>query len=372
MRLMIIGIIVIAVVVGGVLAYVYLLPKPSTTTLTGTINGAGSSLVFPLMSSWTFAYDQEHAGVQVNYASIGSTSGITQLTQLLLTFGATDAPLNTKQYAALPGTIVTIPESISAVVPGYNVPGITKNLNFTGDVLARIFLGNITTWNDAKLVNINPGVTLPSQPIFVVHRSDGSGTMFAFTNFLSDSNAQWRNTPGLGTNTTINWPVGKGCKGNEGVAGCIENNQYSLGPIEIAFALANPTLIQVGAVQNHAGTFVVANQTTVGATVQAGAQSGLPAGNATWTHVSIINNVFNMTVTNAYPITTFTYVVAYQQQTNQNAGQILTNFLWWIVNTGQQAGVNLGYIPLPASVVTSDDATIKSMTYNGAQIYTGS
>ncbi len=329
--------------------------------------------MFPLTYYWTFAYHQVQPGVQVNYNSVGSGAGITQITQLLVNFGATDAPLTSKQYAALPGTVVTIPESISAVVPGYNIPGISNGLRFTGDVLARIFLGNITTWNDAALVNLNPGIVLPSQPILVVHRSDGSGTMFAFTNFLSDSNAQWRNTPGLGTNTTITWPVGKGCKGNEGVAGCIENNQYSIGPIESAFAIANPTLIQVGAVQNAAGNFITANQTTISATVQAGAQTGLPVGNATWTHVSIINNVFNDTsATNAYPITTFTYIVAYQQQTNQVAGQILTNFLWWAVNSGQQAGVNLGYIPLPASVVTLDNTTIKSMTYNGAQIYTGS
>lgn len=373
-RLIIIGVIAIAVVVVGVLGYVYLLPKGTpTTTLNGSITGAGSTLVFPIMSSWTFAYHQVQPGVQVNYNSIGSSGGIAQITALTVNFGATDAPLKASQYQALPGTVVTIPESISAVVPGYNVPGISNGLKFTGDVLARIFLGNITTWNDAALVNLNPGVTLPNQAINVIHRSDGSGTMFAFTNYLSDSNAQWRNDPKLGTSTLPTWPVGTGCKGNEGVAGCIITTQYSLGPIEIAYAIQNPTLISVGSVRNAAGNFMNANQTTVSATVQAGAASGLPAGNGTWTGISIINNIYNNTAAvNAYPITTFTYIVAYQQQTNLVAGQILTNFLWWVVNSGQQAGVSLGYVPLPANVVTLDDATIKSMTYNGAQLYTGS
>jgi phosphate transport system substrate-binding protein len=379
-RLIIIGIIAIVVIVGGVLAYVYLLPKGSSTnTLSGTITGAGSTLVFPIMSSWTFAYHQVQPGVQVNYNSIGSGAGVKQITSLTVNFGATDFPLTSPQYSALPGTVVTIPESISAVVPAYNipasgsVPAIGNGLKFTGDVLARIFLGNITNWSDSSIANLNPGVALPNQAINVVHRSDSSGTMFAFTNYLSDSNAQWRNTPGLGTAALPTWPVGAGCKGNEGVAGCLETTPFSIAPLEISYALENPSLISVGSVQNAAGNFMTANDTTVAATVQAGAASGLPAGNATWTKVSIINNIYNDTAaTNAYPITTFTYIVAYQQQTNQVAGQILTNFLWWVVNSGQQAGVSIGYIPLPANVVTLDDATIKSMTYNGAQIYTGS
>jgi phosphate transport system substrate-binding protein len=371
MWIMIAAIVVIIVVVGSVLAYVYLLKPAPSTALSGTITGAGSTLVFPLMSSWTFAYHQVESGVQVNYNSIGSGAGIQQITAETVEFGATDAPLSSAQYAGLPATVVTIPESISAVVPAYNIPGIGNGLKFTGDVLARMFLGTIVYWNDSAIANLNPGVTLPYQAIQIIHRSDGSGTMYAFTNYLTDSNAQWKSQ--VGYSTTPNWPTGKGCKGNEGVAGCIENTQYSIGPLEIAYALENPSLIQVGSVQNAAGNYITANDTTVSATVQAGAASGLPAGNGIWTSVSIINSIYNDTsATNAYPITTFTYIVAYQVQTNQVAGEILTNFLWWVVNSGQQAGASIGYIPLPANVVSIDNTSIKSITYNGSPIYTGS
>lgn len=340
-------------------------------TLSGTLNGAGSTLVFPLMSTWTFAFSQVYPNVQVNYQSIGSGGGIAQITAGTVNFGATDAPLTSKQYAALPATVVTIPESISAVVPAYNLPGIKNGLKFTGDVLAKIFLASITSWNDPAIAALNPSVNLPDHTITVVHRSDGSGTMFAFTNYLTDSNKQWAQQ--VGTTITPNWPTGLGCKGNEGVAGCIENTQYSIGPLEISYAIENPSLISYGSVQNAAGNFILANDTNIGAAVQAGASAGLPAGNAVWTHVSIINNIYNDTAaTDAYPITTFTYLVAYQAQTNQAAGTILVQFLWWVVNNAQQGGVKLGYIPLPANVVTIDDAAIQSITYNGTPLYQGS
>jgi phosphate transport system substrate-binding protein len=339
--------------------------------LSGTLNGAGSTLVFPLMSEWTFAFSQVYPNAQVNYQSIGSGGGIAQITAGTVNFGASDAPLSAAQYAALPATVVTIPESISAVVPAYNLPGIKNGLKFTGDVLARIFLANITNWDDPAIAALNPGVNLPNHAITVVHRSDGSGTMYAFTNYLTDSNQVWATH--VGYSITPNWPTGLGCKGNEGVAGCIENTQYSIGPLEIAYAIENPSLISYGAVRNAAGNFILANQTNISAAVQAGASAGLPAGNAVWTHVSIINNIFNDTsATDAYPITTFTYLVAYQTQTNQADGTLLVNFLWWVVNNAQQAGVKLGYIPLPANVVTLDDTTIQSITYNGTPLYSGS
>ncbi len=323
------------------------------------------------MSSWTFAYHQIQPGVTVNYNSIGSGGGIAQITAKTVDIGASDAPLSSAQYAALPATVVTVPESISAVVPAYNLPGIKNGLNFTGDVLARIFLGNITSWNDSAIAALNPRVTLPNHAITVVHRSDGSGTMYAFTNYLTDSNAQWKTK--VGYSITPNWPTGLGCKGNEGVAGCIENTQYSIGPLEIAYAIENPSLISYGAVKNAAGNFVLANETNIGLAVQAGASTGLPAGNATWTPVSIINNIYNDTsATHAYPITTFTYLVTYQKQASQVQGTLVVSFLWWAVNSGQQAGVNLGYIPLPSNVVSLDDTTIKSITYNGVPLCTPS
>jgi len=348
----------------------------STTTASTThgaaasLTGAGSTLVTPLMSSWTFAYQQYTGNVQVNYQSVGSGAGVTDVTQKTVDFGASDAPPSTSQYSAFPSGVVVIPESASAVVPAYNLPGISNGLKFTGAVLARIFLANITTWNDPAIAALNPGVTLPAHAITVVHRSDGSGTMFAFTNYLSDSSSTWKSQ--VGTGTLVNWPTGLGCKGNEGVAGCIENTQYAIGPLEVAYIIVNPSLISYGSVANAAGNFVLANLTNIASAVAAGASGSLPAGSGVWTSVSIINNIFNDTAaTTVYPITTFTYLVAYQQQASQAQGTALVNFLWWVVNSAQSAGTALGYVPLPSNVVSLDDAAIKSMTYNGTPLYTG-
>ena len=366
--------VVVAILVVALVAAYLILITPSSTTqstlsLSGTLNVAGSTLVFPLMNSWTFAYHQLYPEVIVNYNSIGSGGGIAQLTAKTVDIGASDAPLTEAQYKALPATVVTIPESISAVVPAYNLPGIKNGLKFTGDILARIFLANITYWDDPAIVALNPGVNLPHHTITVVHRSDGSGTMFAFTNFLSDSNAQWRKQ--VGYSITPNWPTGIGCKGNEGVAGCIENTQYSIGPLEIAYVIENPGLISYGAVRNAAGKFILANESNIAAAAAAGASAGLPAGDASWTGVSIINNIFNNTsASTAYPITTFTYLITYKEQSSLTQGRLVVSFLWWVVNKGQQAGVSLGYVPLPSNVVALDDKTIESITYNSAPICT--
>ncbi len=321
------------------------------------------------MSSWTFAYQQYTGNVQVNYQSVGSGAGITDLTQKTVDFGASDAPPSAAQIAAFPSGVVVIPESASAVVPAYNLPGIGNTVKFTGAVLANIFLGKITMWNDPAIVALNPTLTMPAQPITVVHRSDSSGTMFAFTNFLSDSSSAWKTGPG--TATLPNWPVGLGCKGNEGVAGCIQNTPYSIGPLEIAYEIVNSGLISYGSVENAAGNYVLANLTNIAAAVTAGA-TGLPAGNGVWTNVSIINNIYNDTVdSTVYPITTFTYLVAYTAQSSQAQGLALVNFLHWVVNDAQSAGTKLGYVPMPANVVAIDNASVKLITFNGTPLYTG-
>jgi len=358
---------------------------PTTSTSSylaaATVNGGGGTLVFPLMSSWIFAYSQVQPNIQVNYASIGSGAGIAQITAGTLNFGESDAPLKTSQYTALPSgsTLLTVPISDSAVVPAYNIPGVssTTHIKFTGNILAEIFYGTITKWNDARLAAINPGVTLPSNPITVVHRSDGSGTMFAFTNYLSDSNSTWQSKVGYAT--SVNWPVGVGCKGNEGVAGCIANNQYSIGPLEIAYEITNSGLINYGSVANHAGNYILANLTNIQLAVKAGASSNVPSGNAAWSSFSIINNIYNdSTDTQIYPITTFTYALVYQNLgasyagTSQAQAAGVVNFLWWVVNSAQSAGVKIGYPPLPANVVALDDTTLKSIVYNGTPVYTGS
>jgi phosphate transport system substrate-binding protein len=366
-------------------------PPPTTATIAtttttstylgaATVNGGGSTLVFPIMSEWTFGFTQVQPNVQVNYASIGSGAGIAQITAGTLNFGASDAPLSAAQYAALPSgsTLLTIPESDSAVVPAYNIPGIssTTHLNFTGNVLAEIFLGNITRWNDPAIAALNPSVPLPAQPITVVHRSDGSGTMYAFTNYLSDSNGEWKTKVGYAT--SVNWPTGIGCKGNEGVAGCIANSQYSIGPLEVAYQITNPGTINYGAVQNAAGRYILANLSNIAEAVNAGVKVGLPASSAHWTGFSIVNNIFNDTADPyIYPITTFTYLLVYQNLgasyagTTQAQATATVNFISWVINSGQKAGVSIGYPALPASVISIDNAALASITYNGTPVLSG-
>jgi phosphate transport system substrate-binding protein len=345
---------------------------PSTCgTASETVNGAGGTLVFPLMSAWTFAYPQVCTNVHVNYASVGSGAGIAQITARTVDFGESDAPLTPTQYSGIKnGTLLTVPLSASAVVPAYNVPGVPTGLNFTGAILANIFLGNITMWNDPAIVALNPHANLTAHAITVVHRSDGSGTMYAFTNYLSDSSSTWKTK--VGKATSVNWPVGVGCKGNEGVAGCIGNTPYSIGPLEIAYEIVNKNLISYGAVKNAAGNFILANINNTQAAIQAGGSSGLPAGNAHWTNVSVIDSIFNNTqATSAYPISTFTYGLVYQAQSDQAKGTALVGFFWWVVNSGQAAGTSIGYVPLPSNVVTLDDATLNNITYNGTPLHTG-
>jgi len=331
-----------------------------------TLNGAGSTLVFPLMSSWTYNYTILNPNVRINYASVGSGAGIAQITAKTVDYGASDAPLSAAQYGNLSSQgILQIPEIAGAVVPAYNLPGIATGLKFNGTVLANIYLGKITTWNDPALKQLNPGVNLPNNTIFVVHRSDGSGTTFVWTDYLSHASSTWNTTVGKGT--SVNWPSlssGIGSKGSEGVSGVIQGNKYSIGYMESAYATADK--LTFGEVQNAAGNFVLANSTTAAAAVAAAASQKLPSGNASWTSVSIVDTIFsNTTATNAYPITTFTYLMVYRGQTDQVKGQALVNFLWWIINTNNKAAGALGYIPLPAAVVTLDDATISSMNYNG-------
>ena len=366
-RKIVVAIIAIVIVAAAIASYVYITHSASNPPV--TLNGGGGTLIYPVMTSWTFAYEQVYPNVQISYASIGSGAGIAQITAKTLDFGGSDAPLTAAQYAALPATLLTIPESASAVVPAYNLPGIGNGLNFTGSVLANVFLGKITMWNDPAIVALNPGTTLPNNALFVVHRSDGSGTMYAFTDYLSDASSQWASQVGKGT--SVNWPTGHGGKGNEGVAGIISNTPYSIGPLEISYEIVNKGLISYGAVQNAAGNFILANLTNTASAVQIGA-TNLPSGNAQWSNVSIIDSIYNDTAaTDAYPITTLTYLLVYQQQTDQAKGTALVNFLWWVVNSAQSAGANLGYVALPANVVAIDKATINSITYNGQPLHSG-
>jgi phosphate transport system substrate-binding protein len=377
------AIVVIVVIIGSVFAYVYLTKSSTTSTSSkklaaATINGAGGTLVYPLMTTWIAQYTSasEQPQITITYNPTGSGTGITYFTKGLENFGESDAPMTTAQYSALPknSTAITIPLTASAVVPAYNIPGVSNGLNFTGPILADIFMGTITNWDSPQIATINPGTTLPNLPIICVHRSDGSGTMFAFTDFLYDTSSTWASTVGKPSTSPSIWPTISGeLEGskNAGVALLIGENKGAIGPLEISYILDNPgqTSVQYGAVQNAAGKYIMPTTADMEAALAAGASSGLPAGNQAWTSVSIIDNTYsNASATTIYPIVTMTYALVYEQQTNYAQGAALVNFLSWIVNDGQNLGTGIGYIPLPANIVAVDNASLKLITYNGTPI----
>jgi len=364
-------VVVVLIIVGGVaVAYMAHVGPFATSNggcsgTQGTISGAGSTFVFPLMNAWSMAYLSAKC-VQVNYQSVGSGTGITDLTSKLVGYGASDAPLSATQRAALPGPAFTIPEAAGAVVITYNVPGVSSGLNLTGAIIASIYLGAVTSWNDSSIQAANPHTTLPDQAIVVVHRSDGSGTSFAFTSYLSAESSTWASTVGKGT--TVVWPAGIGAKGSTGVAGEVALTTGAIGYVELTYALLNN--IGYANIQNPAGTFVKANVTTTQAAVAAGSGS-LPPGSGDWYNVTLLNEPG----TNTYPIATFTYLMVYgdlgavygSDMTQGQATQ-LVQFLWWVVHDGQATNPTLFFVPLPANVVSLDETTIGQITYNGGAL----
>jgi phosphate transport system substrate-binding protein len=339
--------------------------KSTTTCASGaTLNGAGSTLVAPLMIAWSLAYTAS----TVNYASVGSGAGITDITSKTVDYGASDAPLNPAQRAAIPSPgVVTIPESVGGVVPIYNLPTVGATLKFTGEILAAIYLGDITNWNDTALQTVNPGVTLPNAAIVVVHRSDGSGTTFVWSSFLSKANTTWNTT--LGHATTINWPVGVGSKGNSGVTTTVKSTTDSIGYVDINYALTNS--VAFGSVQNPAGNYIVANETNIASAIK-DSNPVFPAATGDWYNFSVLNAPGALD----YPISTFTYVfvytdlgVAYGSAMSKNTAQNLVDFLAWMVSpAGQSYAPGLYYIQLSAAASAADLATINSITYNGATL----
>lgn len=338
-----------------------------------TLNGAGATFPFPLISKMASEYNRLYPHIQINYQSIGSGGGIRQFMVKTVDFAASDAPLTDEQYGNVTGTEpLHVPFTIGGVVPTYNLPGIESGVRFTGSILADIFLGKITQWNDPQLVAINPDISLPAKPIIVVHRSDGSGTTFVWTNYLSDVSQEWRNN--VGKSTSVNWPVGLGGKGNEGVAGLVTQNAYSLGYNEFAYALINK--MTYGAVQNAAGNFVMPSIESFSAAVTA-ASTALPEGNQNWSKVSIIDSLSGDTqAQDAYPITSFSYFLIYKELNvlpgmTLNRAKTLVQFLWWAVHDGQAYAPPLAYVPLPGAVIILDEATLSMITFNGQPVYQG-
>ncbi|MGB7954722.1 MAG: phosphate ABC transporter substrate-binding protein PstS [Candidatus Nitrosopolaris sp.] len=334
-----------------------------------TINGAGATFPFPLIDTWRVDYQKIKPNVNINYQSIGSGGGVKQFTAKTVDFGASDAPLSATERQAAPGA-VQIPETIGSVAIAYNIPGIpTKTLKFTGPVLADIFMGKITRWNDPQIQALNPGVSLPAANIVVVHRSDGSGTTFVWTSYLSKASPSWNQT--IGASKSVPWPIGIGAPGNEGVASAIKGSPNTIGYIELNYALT--TGIPYALIKNAAGNFIDPSlNSTQAAVTNSPIANSLPAGDQSWTKVSLLNSPGS----NTYPIATFTYLLLNKDlstnpRLDQTKAKALVDFISWAITDGQKVAPNLGYVPLPAAIVKHDQDTLKSLTFKGTPLYTG-
>ena len=302
------------------------------------INGAGATFPFPIYSKWFDEYHKQHPDVEINYQLIGSGGGIRQLMNETVFFGASDGPMTNEQLAAAPGAIPHFPTVLGGVVPSYNIPGVTANLKFTGAVLAEIYLGKITKWNDPAVTKLNPGVSLPGTDIAVVHRSDGSGTTYIWVDYLSKVYPEFKKKVGVAT--SVNWPAGVGGKGNEGVAGLVKQIPGAIGYVELIYAIQNN--ISYGDVQNHDGKFVRASLESV-TEAATGATQAMPLG----FRVSITN----APGANAYPISSFTWMLFYQSPKDKARAKVMVDFFKWALGDGQKYGARLGYAPLPKEVV---------------------
>ncbi len=311
------------------------------------INAAGATFPYPIYSKW-FSEFKTEKNVEINYQSIGSGGGISQLTGGTIDFGASDKPLSDAQAAKMKVKPLHFPTVLGAVVPTYNIAGVSKDLNFTGEALAGIFLGNIKKWSDPAIKNANPGVNLPGADIVIVHRSDGSGTNFVFTDYLSKVSPEFKTK--VGADTSVNWPTGLAAKGNEGVAGLVKQTPNSIGYVELIYAIQNK--MGYGSVKNASGKFVKADLAGVTAAA-AGAAKSMPAD-------------FRVSITNApgaaaYPISTFTWLLIPSEIPDAAKRAAIVEFLHWMLTKGQTYNEGLGYAKLPASVVAQEEKQIASI-----------
>jgi len=314
-----------------------------------TLNGAGATFPYPMYSKWFSEYHKLHPDIQVNYQSIGSGGGIRQVTEGTVDFGASDMPMTDGQLAEaetkLKTKVLNIPSVLGADVPAYNVPGVSGEVKFTPDALAGIFLGRIIKWNAKAITSVNPGINFPDKDIIVIHRSDGSGTTFIWTDYLSKVSAEWESK--VGRNTSVQWPIGLGGKGNEGVAGSIRQLPGAIGYVELIYAVQNN--IPYGTVKNSAGNFVKASLDSV--TAAAASSPKMPAD-------------FRVSITNApgkdaYPIASFTWLLIPEQSKDAAKGKILVDFLNWMMTDGQKMTAALSYAPLPDGVVQKEKEAVK-------------
>ena len=349
-----------------------------------TIDGAGATFPFPLIDTWRVEYQTVKPDVSINYQSIGSGGGVKQFTEKTVDVGATDAPLTANETQAAPGA-VHIPETIGSVVAAYNINGVQeKGLRLTGPVLAGIFRGEITRWDDPQITELNPDLPLPSQDIVVVHRSDGSGTTFIWTSYLSKVSPEWNQAIGAGK--SVSWPVGLGAPGNEGVANTIQSTPNSIGYVELAYVLT--TEMDYAFLQNQAGNFVEPSLESTGAAVAAASNNNtqtsnnsttgasnttsttLPAGDASWEKVSLLD----APGADSYPIASFSYLLLYKELSDNpridsmEKARALVDFVDWAITDGQQFAGELGYVPLPDSVVQHNQETLRSLTFQGEPV----
>ena len=310
------------------------------------LTGAGATFPYPIYSKWFNEYSSAHQGVEINYASIGSGGGIAQVTKGLVDFGASDMPMTDEMLSSSPVKLIHIPTVLGAVVPVYNVPG-AKDLRFSGETLADVYLGKIQNWNDAKIAKDNPDAKLPDQKIIVVHRSDGSGTSFIWTDYLSKVSKDWQGGPGKGT--ALSWPTGVGGKGNEGVAGLVRQMPGAIGYVELIYALQNK--IPFGSVKNAAGNWITAS--IQGVTEAAASVKSMPADY----RVSITNAPGK----DAYPISSFTYLLIPKTGNKPENRKVLKDLLSWILKSGEEEVSKLSYAPLPQELVEKELKTVYAL-----------
>ena len=311
------------------------------------LTGAGATFPYPIYSKWFADYAQK-TGVKINYQSIGSGGGIRQLTEGTVDFGASDAPMSDDEQAKLKVPVLHVPTVLGAVVITYSLPGVDKALRLNGDVLAKIFLGTIVKWNAAPIAALNPGVKLPGNDILVVHRSDGSGTTYIFTDYLTSVSADWAKAPGKGKE--IQWPVGIGGKGNEGVAGQVKQTPYAIGYVELVYARQNK--LPYASMQNASGKFI---EPSVAAVTAAAASAKLPS--TTDFRVSIVNAPGG----EAYPISSFTYLLIPKTFADATKGKKLVDFVKWAIHDGEKEAPALDYAPLPESIVAMLDQRLSQI-----------
>jgi len=326
------------------IAAVLLLMAASAEGGAQNLNGAGATFPNPIYSKWFYEFSQQKSTVKINYQPIGSGGGIRQVSDGIVDFGATDGPMTDEQIQSAKVKTVHIPTVLGAVVPVYNLPGVNKELNFSGEVLAAIYLGQITKWNDPRIAKDNPGVNLPSDSIIPVYRADGSGTTYIYSDFLGKVSKDWQTRVGKGT--SVKWPTGLGQKGNEGVAGMVRQTPRTIGYVELIYALQNK--MQFGTVKNAAGLFVKAS--TQGVTDAAASVKDIPADY----RVSITN----APGASAYPISSFTWLLIPIHSSDAAKGQILKDFLLWMLARGQAEASALSYAPLPQSIQSRIKASI--------------